>query len=613
MGMSISGSIDPAGYPTPAVSVGRLFADRVAATPYAEAFRVPVVGGWSSVSWSQLADTVRTMAAGLLALGIEPEQRAAIASSTRLEWVQADLAIMCAGAATTAVYPTTTAEDVGYILADSTTRVVFAEDDVQIAKVREQRDQLPDLVRVVTFDGTSDGEWVLSLEDLLALGAKHLVEHPTAVDEAIAATQPEHLATLIYTSGTTGRPKGVELPHRCWTYIGAAAEALGIISAADLQYLWLPLSHSFGKMLLAVQLQLGFPTAIDGRIERIVDNLAQVHPTFVAGPPRIFEKVHARVVQSVREEGGLRLRLFTWAFEIGGEMSRVLLAGGRPGAVLRAQHTLADRLVLSKVRARLGGRIRFLVSGSAPLSPDISAWFHAAGIPLVEGYGLTETSGGLSLDEPQHPTFGVVGRPLAGSQIRLAADGEILVRGPLVMRGYHNLPDATAEVLSSDGWLATGDIGQIDRAGRLHVTDRKKDLIKTSGGKYISPQAIEAMFKAMCPLAGQMLVHADRRNYATALVTLDPEALAQWARAEGLMATDYADLAADPTVHAYVQRSIDELNARLNRWETIKDFRILDHDLSVEHGELTPSLKVKRKVMEGMYADVLDSMYDAPA
>ncbi len=610
MGLTTSGSADTSSYPPPAVSVARMFYDRVAATPNAEAFRHPTAAGWASVTWAQTAETVRTMAAGLLALGIAPEQRVAIASATRVEWLYADLAIMCAGGATTAVYPSTAGQDVAYILADSGTRIVFAEDDTQVTKLRAQRDHLPDLIRVVTFDGKADGEWVLSLADLQALGAKHLVENPTSVDEAVAAIRPEQLATLIYTSGTTGRPKGVELPHRCWTYIGAGAQAIGILRSDDLQYLWLPLSHSFGKMLEAVQLQIGFPTAVDGRMDRIVDNLAVLRPTFMAGPPRIFEKVHAKVVQTVQEEGGIKLRLFTWAFRVGSQISRARIEGRRPNPLVQAQFALADRLVLSKVRARLGGRIRFLVSGSAALSQDIAAWFHAAGLVVIEGYALTETGGGACIGSPEHPVFGVVGPPLVGSQVRLAADGEILIRGPLVMRGYHNLPDETSEVLAADGWLATGDIGEIDDAGRLRVTDRKKDLIKTSGGKYISPQAIEVMFKAVCPLASQMLVHADRRNYATALITLDPEALAQWARAQGLTATDYSSLASDSAVHAYVQASINELNGRLNRWETIKDFRILDHDLSVEDDELTPSMKVKRKAMEAKYRSLLDSMYD---
>jgi long-chain acyl-CoA synthetase len=604
-----TGSVDTSSYPTPAMSVARMFYDRVGATPGAEAFRFPAQGGWASVTWAETAEIVKTMAAGLLALGIRPEERVAIASATRVEWLYADLAIMCAGAATTAVYPSTGSEDVAFILSDSGARVVFAEDQAQIAKLRAQRAQLSDVIRVVTFDGQGDGEWVLSLAELQALGARHLAGQPAAVDEAVAAVGPEHLATLIYTSGTTGRPKGVELPHRCWTYVGAGAEAISILSAADLQYLWLPLSHAFGKMLEAVQLQIGFPTVVDGRMDKIVENLAVVRPTFMAGPPRIFEKVHAKVVQTAQEQGGIKFKVFTWAFGVGNKVSRARIQGRRPGLAVRAQHALADRLVLVKVRERLGGRIRFLVSGSAALSEDVAAWFHAAGLLVLEGYALTETSAAACLVLPEDPAFGVVGPPLVGTEIKIADDGEILVRGPGVMRGYRHLPQTTAEVLSADGWFATGDVGEIDQAGRVRITDRKKDLIKTSGGKYIAPQAIEVMFKAICPLASHMLVHANQRNYATALITLDPEALAQWGRAQGLRPADYAALAANPAVHRYVQSCIGDLNDRLNRWETVKDFRILDHELSAEEDELTPSLKIKRKVVETKYAPLLDSMY----
>ncbi len=611
MTLRTTGSIDTSGYPTPARSVARMFYDRVEATPDAEAFRFPTGTGWASVTWGRTAETVKTLAAGLLALGIEPEQRVAIASNTRIEWLYADLAILCAGGATTAVYPTTTGDDVAFILSDSGSRFAFVEDDVQLAKLREQRQHLPDLVRVITFDGTSDGEWVLSLEDLEALGARHLAEHPGVVDDVVAAVGPEHLATLIYTSGTTGRPKGVELPHRCWTYLGAGAEGIGILRPDDLQYLWLPLSHSFGKMLAAVQLQIGFATAVDGRVDRIVDNLAVVRPTFMAGPPRIFEKIHGAIVQTIQAQGGLRWRLFSWAFAVGDRVSHARVEAETPGRVLRAQSALADRLVLAKIGARLGGRMRFMVSGSAALSPDIATWFHAAGLTLLEGYGLTETGGGACIGDPEHPVFGLVGRPLVGTEVRLADDGEILLRGPLVMRGYHHLPEATAHVLSPDGWFATGDIGDLDAQGRLRVTDRKKDLIKTSGGKYIAPQPIEAQFKAICPLASQILVHAERRNYATALIALDPDALAQWGRAEGAHTEDYRELTADPAVRQYVQTCVDRLNGQLNRWETVKDFRILDRDLTVDADELTPSMKIRRKAIEARYGSLLDTMYGA--
>ena len=448
-----------------------------------------------------------------------------------------------------------------------------------------------------------------------ALGARHLVEHPTAVDEAVAAVRPEHLATLIYTSGTTGRPKGVELPHRCWTYLGAGAEAIEILRSDDLQYLWLPLSHSFGKMLAAVQLQIGFPSAVDGRIDKIVENLAVVQPTFMAGPPRIFEKVHGKIVQTVHEDGGLKARLFTWAFGVSDARRAGTGRRAAPSRVAAAlQHSLADRLVLSKIRARLGGRMRFMVSGSAALSQDIATWFHSAGVTVIEGYALTETGGGACIGDPEHPVFGVVGPPLVGSELKIADDGEILhPRSP----GDARLPQPARR----DGrrcWMPTAGSppatsAHLTTQGRLRVTDRKKDLIKTSGGKYIAPQPIEAQFKAICPLASQMLVHAERRNYATALVALDPDALTQWGRAQGLTAERLPGRwPPTPLSTTTCSKCLDELNGQLNRWETIKDFRILDHDLSVESDELTPSLKVKRKAVEARYASLLDSMYDDP-
>lgn len=597
--------------PGEAASVPRMLFDRISATPHTEAYRFPVADGWESVTWQETGEIVRTLAAGLLSLGIRPEERVAIASSTRIEWLYADFAIACSGAATTTVYPSTGAAGVGFILVDSGSRIAFAEDDAQVEKLRGQRDRLPDLSYVITFDGTADGDWVLNLDDLRDLGIKHLAAHPGAVDRAVEAVGSEDLATLIYTSGTTGTPKGVELPQRCWTYIGVAAEALDILTVDDLQYLWLPLSHSFGKMLQAVQLQVGFPTAIDGRMDRIVSNLAEIRPTFMAGPPRIFEKVHAKVIQGVEEDGGVKARLIGWAFGVGTRVAQAHVAGQQVDLLTRAQYAVADRLVLAKIRARLGGRIRFLISGSAALSPHVATWFHAAGMVIIEGYGLTETSAGACIVRLDDPTFGRVGPPVVGTEVRIADDGEIFLRGPSVMRGYHRQPELTAEVLSPDGWLATGDVGDLDAQGRLRITDRKKDLIKTSGGKYIAPQPIEMLFKALCPLASQMIVHAEGRNYATALITLDPDALTQWSTARHLSVTDYSELTALAAVRDYVQASVDRMNSQLNRWETIKDFRILDRDLTVEHGEVTPSMKVRRNVVNDHHRHLFDSMYAA--
>lgn len=599
-------------HPTPAQSVGHMFRERVAATPDSPAFMRPAGDGWETWTWQQTANRVETLAAGLLALGLAPENRVAIISSTRVEWILADLAIMCSGGATTTVYPTTVAEDVTYILADSSTRFAFAEDETQLAKLREQRGYLPALQRVILIDGLPgayDGDWVMTLDDLSRRGIEYLRDHPGAVEAAVHEVKPDHLSTLMYTSGTTGRPKGVELTQANWTYEGASVAAVDLVRPNDVEYRWLPLSHSFGKVLLAAQLQVGYCCAVDGRIDKIVDNLAQVRPTFMAGAPRIFEKVHARVSQMARSEGGAKAKIFDWAFSVGLQVSRMRREGRAPSPVLSAQHAVADKLVFTKIRARLGGRIRYLVSGSAALSAEVAEWFHAAGLTILEGYGLTETSAGSCLNRPDRFRFGTVGEPLPGTEVRVAEDGELLLRGPGVMRGYHGQPGQTSEVMLPGGWFASGDIGEIDEGGRVRITDRKKDLVKTSGGKYIAPGAIEAMFKAVCPVAGQVLVHADRRNYVTALVTLDPDAITQWAEANELGGSDYATLTRHDKVRDFVSGCFDQLNHRLNRWETIKDFRVLDRDLTVEGGELTPSLKVRRKVVEDRYESVLDSMY----
>jgi long-chain acyl-CoA synthetase len=600
-------------------SVGRMVLDRVAATPAGEAFRHPVTAGdvteWRSLTWAETGARVSAIAAGLLVLGLRPEERVAILSSTRVEWALADFGILCAGGATTTVYPSTNLEDVAYILADSGSRFAIAEDDAQVAKLRAARDALPELAAVVTMDGTPDGDWVIGLDELERRGRERLAADPSAVEDAVAAVGRESLATLIYTSGTTGRPKGVRLVHDCWTFEGAAVSELGLLRPDDVQYLWLPLSHSFGKVLLAAQLAVGFASAVDGRIDRIVENLGVVRPTFMAGAPRIFEKVHARVVAMAEQEGGARLRIFRWAFDVGLTVARLRMEGRRLPAVLAAQHAVADRLVFSKIRARFGGRTRFFVSGSAALSRDVAEWFDAAGLRILEGYGLTETSAGSYINRPDDARFGTVGRPLPGVEARVAEDGEVLLRGPGIMRGYHGLEEQTAEALDADGWLHTGDIGEIDADGFLKITDRKKDLIKTSGGKYVAPQQIEVLFTALSPLAGHIVVHGDGRNYCTALVTLDPDALDGWAQARGLdgAASSYATLAGRPEIRDQVAADLAELNERLNRWETIKDFRILDHELTVESGELTPSLKVRRRVVETRYRSLLDEMYGVPA
>ena len=591
-----------------APNVGRQFFDRVQTSPDREAYRFPVGDDWESVTWRETGDRVTKLAAGLVALGVEPEQRVGIASGTRYEWILADLATMSAGAATTTVYPSTMADDVAYILADSESRVVFAEDDDQIAKLTAKKSELPHLVKVVTFDGAADGDWVIGLADLEKLGTQLLAERPSVVEERIDATSPESLATLIYTSGTTGRPKGVRLRHSSWTYEGAAIQAQQILSEDDLQFLWLPMAHSFGKVLLSTQLACGFATAVDGRVDKIIENLSVVHPTFMGAAPRIFEKAHGRIITMQQTEGGIKEKLFNKAFAVGLKVDRLKREGKPVPFLLAKQHALFDKLVFTKIRDRFGGRVRFFISGAAALNQEVAEWFHAAGILILEGYGLTETSAGSFVNHPDAYRFGTVGQVFPGSEVKIAEDGEVLIKGPGVMDGYHNLAEQTAETLSGE-WLHTGDIGELDPDGFLKITDRKKDLFKTSGGKYIAPSAIESQFKAVCPYASQFLVHGNDRNFVVALITLDPDAMTEWATHNDMAGKSYAEIVSSQKVKDMVGGYVEELNGRLNRWETIKKWILLDHDLSVESGELTPSMKVKRKVVEGNYKDEINALY----
>jgi long-chain acyl-CoA synthetase len=587
----------------------QLFLDRVAKSSTLEAYRFPKGDSWESVTWKQSGDRVNTLAAGLLALGVQPEQRVGIASSTRYEWILADLAVMCAGAATTTVYPSTNADDTAYILGDSECRVVFAEDDDQLAKLTEMRAELPSVGKVVTFDGTADGDWIIGLDALADLGEKFLVEHPDAIKDTVAAIGPDQLATLIYTSGTTGRPKGVRLRHKSWVYEGAAIAVQDILHEDDLQFLWLPMAHSFGKVLLSAQLACGFATAIDGRVDKIVDNLGVVKPTFMGAAPRIFEKAHGRIITMQQAEGGLKEKIFTQAFKVGLEVNRRKRAGQSVPFLLGAQHQLFDRLVFSKVRERFGGRVRFFISGAAALNQEIAEWFNAAGILILEGYGMTENAAGATVNHPDDYKMGTVGPALPGSEVKLGDGDEILLRGPHIMEGYHNLPEETAKALTEDGWLHTGDKGSVDADGFLTITGRIKDLFKTSGGKYIAPSAIESKFKALCPYASQFVVFGDEKNFVVALITLDEDAMTAWAAENDMAGKSYAEIVGSDTVKTMVGGYVDELNEKLNRWETIKKWELLDHDLSVESGELTPSMKVKRNIVEANNKARIDAFY----
>lgn len=585
---------------------------RLAETPDGDAFYYPDANeSWQTLKWKAFGARVRNVACGLLGRGLEIEQRCSILGITSIEWVLADMGTLCAGGATTTIYPSNTPEECRYILVDSDTRVVFAENDDQVAKLKEVRDKLPNVELVVVFKGTPSADgWVITLEDLEKEGAAYDADNPEAYQARVDQLTPQHLATLIYTSGTTGTPKGVELLHDAWIFEAQAVYRKEVLVPEDKHFLWLPLSHSFGKVLIVSVIWANVPTAIDGRVPKIIENLPIVRPTIMAAAPRIFEKVYNKVVTGAQEKGGVTLKIFRWAVGVGKQVSALRQKGQEPSGLLALKNRVADKLVFSKLRDRFGGRVRYFISGSAPLSREMAEFFHACGILILEGYGLTESSAASFVNLPDNFAFGTVGPALPGVEIKIEpSDGEILLRGRGIMRGYHNLPDVTAETLTEDGWLRTGDIGELDPAGRLRITDRKKNLIKTSGGKYVAPSHLESSLKATCPYLSQVLVHGNNRNFCSALVTLDAEAMVGWARDNGLEGRSYEQLTREDKVKAMIQQAIDQMNAGLPSYETIKKFAVLPKDFTVEDGELTASLKVKRKVVEKQYKDILDGFY----
>ncbi|WP_433377579.1 AMP-dependent synthetase/ligase [Actinoplanes sp. CA-142083] len=593
-------------------SIPDMFYKRVAATPNGQAFATPNADDTAMVwhTWSEVGERATAIAAGLRSLGVGLEDRVAILAGTSYEWVLADLGINCAGAATTTVYPTTEPEDASFIVSNSGSKVLIAENPKQALKISGADTSVS---HVVLLGGQADAGATppqLTLAELEERGAAALRDNPKMIEEVVDSIGPDHLATLIYTSGTTGRPKGVQLLHRGWTWEGVAQEDLGIFESTDLQYLWLPLSHSFGKTLLCGIVHVGVPTYIDGRVDKLVDMLAVVQPTLMCAAPRIFEKVYNKTVTTALDAGGAKAKIFGWAVATGKQKVALEQAGKPMPAGLKLKYSIAEKLVFSKLQTRLGGRLRVLVSGSAPLSRDISEFFAAANLPILEGYGMTESSAANFVNRAGQLRIGTVGQALGDLECKIDSDGEVMLRGAPVMRGYHNLPKETEETLTDDGWLRTGDIGELDDEGYLKITDRKKDLVKTSGGKYIAPSAIEGMFKAVCPYTSQAVIVGQARNYVTMLISLDEDAIVGWAKGGPLDGKAYEEIVAAPETEQLIDGYVKELNLKLNRWETVKKFAILPRDLSIEAGEITPSMKIKRRSVETNFATQIDKMYE---
>jgi long-chain acyl-CoA synthetase len=593
-------------------TLATLFWSRVEKSADKPAHMVKRGGTWTTSTWRQVGDTVRELATGLIALGCSKGDTVALLSTSRAEWVQADFAIFSAGCVTVPIYPSYPHDLVAYVINDSGARTVFVEDAAQLAKVLEAREKMPQLAQVIVmsgYDAPQPPKSVLTWEALRRRGRDQAGALKSTLAERVTTTGPDDLASIVYTSGTTGPPKGVVQTHGNHVAALAASTTATPVEEGWVHLLFLPLAHSFGRLESFLGVAHGLTTAFAESLDTLRDNLPETRPHFICGVPRVFEKVYAGVLANAQAGSPLKQKIFNWAVGVGRDVSRHQQRGQPVPFGLELKRRVAHKLVFSKLHARLGGRLQWAVSGGAPLSRDIAEFFHAAGILLLEGYGLTETCPALTFNRPSRYKFGSVGQALDGVELKIAADGEILARGANVAtRGYFKQPEATREVFEPDGWFHTGDIGRVDEDGFLFITDRKKDLIVTAGGINIAPQNIENMLKAD-PFISQVMVYGDKRPYPVAIITVNPDELKKLAQQEGVLTSDPVALARHPKIVERVARTVEEKNAGLQSYAKIKKFAVVPGDFSVESGELTPTLKVKRKVVAEKYRKELEALY----
>ncbi|HYN01065.1 MAG TPA: long-chain fatty acid--CoA ligase [Vicinamibacteria bacterium] len=567
-------------------------------------------GAWRAISSEELRAAVEETSMGLRALGIGKGDTVAILSENRPEWTIADLATLCAGAADATIYATLTAPQVQYILADSEAKAVFVSSAAQAAKVAEVRAQLPHLQHVVRFD-QAPAAGTTSLDELRAKGREALGADRDAVRRRAGEVRGDDLATLIYTSGTTGDPKGVMLTHGNLLHnVLAAEKVFPMVNQEWTALSFLPLCHSFERTAgHNFMLYAGVTIAYAESVEKVPENMGEVRPHIMCSVPRLYEKMYARVNEKVAADPPLRQKIFHWAIGVGRETFAHTVARTEPGPLLKLKFSLADKLVFSKIKARTGGRLQIFISGGAPLAREIAEFFGAAGMLVCEGYGLSETSPVITCNYPGRVKPGTVGLPLEHVEVKIAGDGEILTRGPHVMKGYFKKPEATAEAIEKDGWFHTGDIGFVDPDGCLVITDRKKDIIVTSGGKNIAPQPIENRLKAN-KFFTEVVMIGNKRNFAAALVVPGFEALEAWAKQQGMTVGGREELVRRPEVLAFYQGLVNEMTADLAQFEKIKKIALVAREFTQESGELTPTLKVKRRVVEERYKPMIDAMYE---
>jgi len=577
---------DPA-RPGEARTIARLWRDSLAKNRPFPAYLVEDETGWREVSWREAGRRVDEIANGLLALRLGKGDAVAIVGRTRIEWALIDFALGLVGAIGAPVYPTSSAADCTYIVGHSEAVACFVEDDGQRAKVEDGREALPRLREIISF---------AELDDLAARGRAYSEAHPDALERATAAIGEDDLFTYIYTSGTTGPPKGCMIRNRNYYSMAELSVREGFTTAGDVMLLYLPLAHNFGRLMHLLGPYQGFTIAFCPDPYQVAEALPHVRPTVFPSVPRIYEKIHTAVTAKFDEATGAKRSLIEWALGVGRQVSALEQRNEPVPRGLALRFRLADRLVFGKVKDRLGGRLRVGLSGGAPLSAEISRFFHALGILIVEGYGLTECTTGATVNRPNDFRFGTVGRAIPEFELRLAEDGELLIRSPTVFAGYLKDEEATREVLGEDGWLRTGDIAQIDEAGFVTITDRKKDIIVTAGGKNVAPQNLENDLKGSS-FVSQALVIGDRRPYVAALITLDPDEIARWRKSGG------------EDVEALVQGVVDRVNEHRSRYEQIKRFAILGRDFTAEDGELTPTLKLRRSVVSAHFAGEIEALY----
>jgi long-chain acyl-CoA synthetase len=561
-------------------------------------------GTWVTRTFDEVGETVRDLALGLAQLGVEKGDKVSILANTRPEWTYFDFAALSAGAVVAPIYQTNSPEECQYVLVDSDAKVVVVEDDEQMEKIRAIREGCPQLEHVVRMTGQSDD--AISMQDLAARGAER---DESEWEQRWRSVTPEDVCTLIYTSGTTGPPKGCVITHGNYRAMLDMVNAVSVVEPDDVAYLFLPLAHSFAVLIQFGTFDLGATLAYWERDPlKIAANLVEVRPTYFPSVPRIFEKIYTAANAKADGAGGLAKLVFNWAIGVGHKVREDERAGREPGPLLKLQYAVADRQVLSKIRGLFGGRLRLAVSGAAPINPEILRFFESAGVLVLEGWGMTETSTAATISTPDDYKIGTIGKPLPGCEVKIADDGEILVKGPNIFQGYYKNEEATRETLV-DGWLHTGDIGEVDEDGYLKITGRKKDIIITAGGKNITPANLEAEIKQH-PLVSQCVVIGDRRPYLVALVTLDPEEAVTYAKEHDLP-QDPAELASNAKVQAEIEAHVDQINHKFARVEQVKKIRILPKDLSQEGGELTPTMKVKRAVVASKYEGEVDALYES--